>query len=128
MCSPTFVARGQQVDSASSLGLGASGALSVHGGFGRFKHASLGPEVGAALDLGWIGSRRVRLSLGVDYLSTTIDRPDSLGFPQHGTGYVFTALCLAGVVLGLITLGHFARRLKAEQAIPATGEPVPAAA
>ena len=43
-------------------------------------------------------------------------------------GYVFTALCLAGVVLGLITLGHFARRLKAEQAIPATGEPVPAGA
>ena len=43
-------------------------------------------------------------------------------------GYVFTALCLAGVVIGLITLGHFARRLSAEQAVPVTGEPVPAGA
>lgn len=91
MLSPIFVARGQQADSTPQLGLGASGAVSVHGGFGQFKHASLGPEFGAALDLGWIGSRRVRLSVGVDYLSTTIDRPDSLGFPQNGTGYVFTA-------------------------------------
>ena len=30
-------------------------------------------------------------------------------------GYLFTALCLAGVVIGLMALAHFARRLKAEE-------------
>ena len=57
---------------------------------GRFKHAALGPDIGAALDIGWVGSRMVRLSVGLDYLSTTIDRPDSLGIRGRGTGYVFT--------------------------------------
>ena len=81
----------QQPDSTPRLGLGASSALSVHAGLGQFKHAALGPDIGAALDLGWIGSRFVRLSVGVDYLSTTIDRPDSLGVRERGSGYVFTA-------------------------------------
>jgi len=81
----------QKPDSTPTLGLGASGALSVHAGVGQFKHATLGPEVGAALDLGWIGSRLVRLSVGVDYLATTIDRTDSLGVRGRGSAYVFTA-------------------------------------
>jgi AAHS family 4-hydroxybenzoate transporter-like MFS transporter len=34
-------------------------------------------------------------------------------------GYLFTGLCLAGVVLGLFALGHYARRLKAEEAAEA---------
>jgi hypothetical protein len=81
----------QQTDSTPRLGLGASSAITVHGGVGQIKHATLGTEVGGALDLGWIGSRRVRLSVGVDYLSMTIDRPDSLGLRERGSGYVFTA-------------------------------------
>jgi len=81
----------QKADSTPRLGLGASSALSVHAGLGKFKHAALGPDVGAALDLGWIGSPLVRLSVGVDYLSTTINRPDSLGVRERGSGYVFTA-------------------------------------
>ena len=88
---PAFAARAQQADSTPQLGLGASGALTVHAGFGQFKHASLGPEFGGALDLGWIGTRLVRLSVGVDYLATTIDRPDSLGVRERGSAYVFTA-------------------------------------
>jgi hypothetical protein len=78
-------------DSTPRLGLGASSALTVHSGVGQIKHAALGIESGAALDLGWIGSRKVRLSVGVDYLSMTIDRPDSLGLRESGGGYVFTA-------------------------------------
>jgi hypothetical protein len=81
----------QQADSTPRLGLGASSAISLHAGVGQFRHAALGTEVGAALDLGWIGSRRVRLAVGVDYLATTIDRPDSLGMRERGSGYVFTA-------------------------------------
>jgi hypothetical protein len=80
----------QLPDSTPRLGLGASSALSLHAGLGQFKHAALGPDVGAALDLGWFGSRLVRLSVGIDYLSTTIDRADSLGVRQRGTAYVFT--------------------------------------
>ena len=81
----------QKADSTPRLGLGASSALSIHAGLGQFKHAALGPDVGAALDLGWIGSPLVRLSVGIDYLSTTINRPDSLGVRERGSGYVFTA-------------------------------------
>ena len=33
----------------------------------------------------------MRLSVGIDYLSTTINRPDSLGVRERGSGYVFTA-------------------------------------
>lgn len=80
----------QQTDSTPRLGLGASSALSVYAGVGQFKHSTLGRDLGAALDLGWIGSRLVRLSVGIDYLSTTINRPDSLGTRQRGPGYVFT--------------------------------------
>ena len=46
-------------------------------------------------------------------------------------GYVFTGICLGGVVLGLILLAHFARRLRAEQdaeALVATADPLPAGA
>ena len=93
---PTL-AMAQRVDSAARkdstprLGLGASSALTVHSGVGQIKHAALGFESGASLDLGWIGSRKVRLSVGVDYLSMKIDRPDSLGLRESGGGYVFTA-------------------------------------
>jgi hypothetical protein len=81
----------QQVDSTPRLGLGASSAITVHAGVGQIKHASLGPEAGGALDIGWIGRRTVRLSVGIDYLSMMIDRPDSLGVRERGDGYVFTA-------------------------------------
>lgn len=87
---PSVIAA-QQVDSTPRLGLGASSAITMHLGVGQIKHATLGTEVGGALDLGWMGSRRVRLSVGIDYLSMTIDRPDSLGFRARGAGYVFTA-------------------------------------
>ena len=80
----------QQADSIPQLGLGASSALSVYVGGGQFRHASLGRELGAALDIGWIGARQMRVSVGVDYLSTTIDRTDSLGVRVRGSGYVFT--------------------------------------
>lgn len=44
-------------------------------------------------------------------------------------GYVFTAVCLGGVVIGLLLLAHFARRLLAEQAADApAGEPATAGA
>lgn len=65
------------------------------------KHAALGTEVGGALDIGWIGSRHVRLSVGVDYLALTIDRPDSLGFREKGDGYVFTAFADVTVIPSL---------------------------
>jgi AAHS family 4-hydroxybenzoate transporter-like MFS transporter len=45
-------------------------------------------------------------------------------------GYNFTALCLAGVVLGIVALAFFARRLQAERAaeaaLPTRGQPEPA--
>jgi AAHS family 4-hydroxybenzoate transporter-like MFS transporter len=44
-------------------------------------------------------------------------------------GYLFTAVCLAGVVIGLLVLAVFARRLQAEQsAVSPAGEPVAAGA
>ena len=44
-------------------------------------------------------------------------------------GYLFTALCLAGVVLGLLVLSVYAKRLLAEQAaVPPAGAPVTAGA
>jgi hypothetical protein len=82
----------QRVDPPPRLGLGASSAFGVYAGAGVIPHASLGPNVGGTLDLGWIASRRVRFSVGVDYLATTIDRVDSLGVRQTGKGYVFSAL------------------------------------
>ena len=45
-------AAAQQVDSTPRLGLGASSALTAHIGVGQMKHAALGTEVGAALDVG----------------------------------------------------------------------------
>ena len=89
--SPTPVGA-QRVEAPPQLGLGASSALTVYSGAGIFPYASLGPQVGAMLDIGWIGSRNVRLSVGVDYLATTIDRTDTLGVRQTGRGYVFSAL------------------------------------
>jgi len=85
-------ATAQQVDSTPQLGLGASSALGIHVGVGQIKHATLGPEVGGSLDIGSLGTRRVRLSVGLDYLSMTIDRRDSLGTRERGGGYVLTAL------------------------------------
>jgi AAHS family 4-hydroxybenzoate transporter-like MFS transporter len=41
-------------------------------------------------------------------------------------GYLFTGLCLAGVVLGLLVLSVFARRLLAEQAASPSGQPAAA--
>ena len=78
-------------DSTPQLGLGASSAINFHAGVGQIKHATLGVEVGGALDIGFIGTRRVRLSVGIDYLGMVIDRPDSLGVRERGNGYVFTA-------------------------------------
>ncbi len=46
-------------------------------------------------------------------------------------GYLFTGLCLAGVVVGLLVLAHFARRLKAEETAEAealAANPQPAGA
>ena len=92
----------QQPDSTPQLGLSASSAISIHAGAGQFKHASLGPEVGGALDLGWIGSRRIRLAVGLDYLSTTITRPDSLGVRESGPAYVFTAFADVTALMPLV--------------------------
>jgi hypothetical protein len=85
-------------DSTPRLGLGASSAINFHAGVGRVKHATLGTEVGGALDIGSIGARRVRLSIGVDYLGMTIRRPDSLGVRERGNGYVFTAFADVNVI------------------------------
>jgi MFS transporter, AAHS family, 4-hydroxybenzoate transporter len=41
-------------------------------------------------------------------------------------GYLFTALCLGGVVIGLLVLSVFAKRLLAQQAQLPAGEPVAA--
>jgi len=98
-------ATAQQVDSTPQLGLGASSALGIHVGVGQIKHATLGPEVGGSLDIGSLGTRRVRLSVGLDYLSMTIDRRDSLGTRERGGGYVLTAF--ADVTL----LASLARRV-----------------
>jgi AAHS family 4-hydroxybenzoate transporter-like MFS transporter len=43
-------------------------------------------------------------------------------------GYLFTGLCLAGVVLGLLVLSIFARRLHAEQTAAPVGDPATAGA
>jgi hypothetical protein len=94
-------ARAQQVDSIPKLGLGASSAVTVQLGVGQFKHASLGPELGLRLDLGYFGSRWARFLVGVDYLSTTIDRVDTLGTRERGSGYVFTAVAEANFVTSL---------------------------
>ena len=80
----------QRADSTAQLGLGASSAIQMHVGVGQIKHAALGPEFGAALDLGFIGTPRVRVGVGIDYLAMVIDRPDSLGVRERGNGYVFT--------------------------------------
>ena len=90
MTSAGTAAHAQQADSTPRLGLGASSALNIHVGAGQFKHASLGRELGAALDLGWIASRHLRVSVGIDYLSTTIDRVDTLGVQARGSAYIFT--------------------------------------
>jgi hypothetical protein len=97
----TAVAHGQQADSTPRLGLGASSAVSAYVGVGQFKHASLGPETGVRLDLGYFGVKRVRFTVGVDYLATHIDRADSLGERQRGTGYVFTGVAEANVITSL---------------------------
>jgi len=91
----------QQPEPPPQLGLGASSAIGVHAGAGIFKHAALGTEVGATLDLGWIGSRRARLAVGLDYLATTIDRADSLGVRGNGRGYVFTAFADVNFLMSL---------------------------
>lgn len=96
------IAAAQQADSIPQLGLGAASAISFHAGVGQFKHATLGTQVGGALDLGWIGTRRVRLAVGIDYLATTIDRPDSLGVRERGSGYVFTAFADVNAMTSLI--------------------------
>jgi len=69
---------------------------------GQFEHATLGPEVGGSLDLGWMGSRRVRLSVGLDYLSTTVDRIDTLGVRERGSVYVFTAFTDVKAMMPLV--------------------------
>ena len=95
----------QQVDSVPRLGLSASSLVSLHAGVGQFEHAALGPEVGGTLDLGWVGSRRVRVSLGIDYLATTIDRADSLGVREKGSAYVFSAFA------DVTAMGQLVRRM-----------------
>ena len=102
--SPTSIGA-QRVEAPPQLGLGASSALTVYTGAGIFPYSALGPQVGAMLDIGWIGSRNLRLSVGVDYLSTTIDRTDTLGIRQTGRGYVFSGLA------DLTLLGPVGRRV-----------------
>jgi hypothetical protein len=91
----------QRADSTAQLGLGASSAIQMHAGVGQIKHAALGPEFGAALDLGFIGTPRVRVGVGIDYLAMVIDRPDSLGVRERGNGYVFTAFADATLLPSL---------------------------
>ena len=100
-CALPQVVRAQLADSLPMLGLGASSALGFHAGVGQIKHASLGTEVGGALDLGYLGNRRVRFSVGLDYLGMVIDRPDSLGVRERGSGYVFTAFADVNVIPSL---------------------------
>jgi hypothetical protein len=100
-CALPAGAGAQHADSLPMLGLGASSAVGLHIGVGQIKHASLGTEVGGALDLGYVGNRRVRLSVGLDYLEMVIDRPDSLGVRERGTGYVFTAFADVNVIPSL---------------------------
>ena len=95
------LAYAQQADSTPRLGLGASSAVSAHVGVGQFKHASLGTDVGVRLDLGYFGRKRVRFLVGVDYLMTHIDRTDSLGTRESGSGYVFTGVAEANVMTSL---------------------------
>jgi hypothetical protein len=99
-CVPA-AADAQQADSTPRLGLGASSGLTAYLGVGRFKHASLGTDAGVRLDLGYFGSKRVRLLVGVDYLATHIDRTDSLGVRENGSGYVFTGLAEVNVLTSL---------------------------
>ena len=94
-------ARAQQADSTPKLGLGASSAVTAYAGVGQFKHASLGTDVGVRLDLGYFGHKRVRFLVGLDYLTTHIDRTDSLGARQTGSGYVFTGVAEANVLTSL---------------------------
>lgn len=100
-CALPAVVGAQRVDSLPMLGLGASSAVGLHVGVGQMKHASLGTEVGGTLDLGYVGNRRVRFSVGLDYLGMVIDRPDSLGVRERGTGYVFTAFADVNVIPSL---------------------------
>ena len=97
----TAASHAQKGDSTPKLGLGASSALSAYMGVGQFKHASLGPEVGLRLDLGYFGLKRVRFLVGVDYLMTHIDRTDSLGTRLNGSAYVFTGVAEANVMTSL---------------------------
>jgi hypothetical protein len=104
LTAPASVAA-QRADAPPRLGLGASSAFGLFVGAGAFPYSSLGPQLGGSLDLGWLGSRRVRLSVGLDYLSTTIYRTDSLGVRETGKGYVFSALADVNV------MGSIARRI-----------------
>ena len=99
-CLPA-AAGAQQTDSTPKLGLGASSAVTVSLGVGRFKHASLGTDAGVRLDLGYLGRKRVRFLVGVDYLATHIDRTDSLGVRENGSGYVFTGVAEVNVLTSL---------------------------
>jgi hypothetical protein len=99
-CVPAL-AGAQQVDSTPKLGLGASSALTAYVGVAQFKHASLGTDVGVRLDLGYFGAKRVRFLVGVDYLATHINRVDSLGSRESGSGYVFTGVAETNVITSL---------------------------
>src|SRR5689334_10711625 len=100
VASPATLAA-QRADSTAQLGLGASSSIVLYGGVGRMKHAALGPEFGGALDLGFIGTRRVRVGIGIDYLAMVIDRSDSLGVRERGNGYVFTVFADATLLPSL---------------------------
>lgn len=82
---------GQEPADTARLGLAASSAFGVHAGAGVLRHASLGPVVGATIDVGSLRTRHLRLVLGVDYLALSLDRVDSLGTRARGRGYVFSA-------------------------------------
>ena len=84
------IARAQQ-EPPPRLGLAASGALGLHLGVARVEHSDPGVELAGSLDLGWVGTRRVRLVLSVEQMVARVQRPDSMGVGVSGPFYDFSA-------------------------------------
>jgi hypothetical protein len=73
------------------------------GGFASLRAADPAFETGISLDLGWLGSRPVRLVVDAEYLNGHLSRLDSLG--NRGRGPFYDMSLHVGVRY-LPTLGH----------------------
>ncbi|HET6681663.1 MAG TPA: hypothetical protein VFG84_10720 [Gemmatimonadaceae bacterium] len=87
----------------SRRGLAASGSIGVVGGFASLRAADPAFETGISLDLGWVGSRPIRLVVDAEYLKGHLSRLDSLG--NRGRGPFYDMSLHVGVRY-LPTLGH----------------------